>query len=360
MNPENGGACPRTGGSRGYVLDMHVHVAGIGVGSGCRISPKLLNNWRYALYLRAFCTSREEIARHGDAIVIRRIDESLAASRLVDGAVLLALDQVYDPVSRRPNHERTEVFIPNEFVRDEIASHHRLHYGASVNPYRPDWREALQAAHDDRAVLIKWLPAIQHIDPSDPAIIPFYRRLRELDLPLLVHTGVERSFSSSHDALGDPELLRPALEEGVTVIAAHVATSGSKDGVSYLDLLLPMLARYANLYTDISSLTQLNKCIYPRQVLLRPDLFDKLLFGSDFPLTDAGLGPCKLVSPWYFLPALPLAEILAIRREQNVWDRDVLLKKALGFPEEAFTRPAALLLGKQRQVKEGQRMPWMS
>jgi uncharacterized protein len=342
----NGANGLRAAAGRGYVLDMHVHVAGIGVGSGCRISAKLLNNWRYALYLRAFRTSREEIARHGDAIVIRRIHESLAASRLVDGAVLLALDQVYDPVSRRPDHERTEVFIPNQFVRDGIASRPRLHYGASVNPYRPDWREALQEAHDDKAVLIKWLPAIQHIDPSDPAIIPFFRRLRELNLPLLVHTGAERSFSSSHDALGNPELLRPALEEGVTVIAAHVATSGSKDGVSYFDRLLPMLARYANLYTDISSLTQLNKCFYPRQILKRPDLFAKLLYGSDFPLTDVGLGPCKLVSPWYFLPALPLAKIIEVRREQNVWDRDVLLKKALGFPEEAFLRPAVLLLGR--------------
>ena len=327
-----------------FILDMHVHVAGIGVGSGCQISPSLLSNWRYDLYLQAFDTSKKDIKQHGDAIVIKRIGESLQKSRYVDGALLLALDKVYDPISHEPNQELTEVYIPNEFIRDEIKELPNLFYGASVSPYRRDWQEELQKAYDDNTLLIKWLPAIQHIDPSAPAIIPFYRRLKELGLPLLVHTGAERSFSSSHDALGDPQLLHLPLREGVTVIAAHVATSGKKDGVENIDRLLPMLEQYDNLYTDISSLTQLNKLKYPRQVLKRQDLFAKLLFGSDFPLTNIGVGPFKLVSPWYFFPTLSLAKIIELSREKNVWDRDVLLKHALGFPAEAFTRSAEILL----------------
>lgn len=329
-----------------FILDMHVHVAGIGVGSGCHISPNLLNNWRYDLYLRSFDTTKKDIEKHGDGIVIQRIGKSLKKSRYVDGALLLALDKVYDPISHEPDQELTEVYIPNEFIRDEIKDHPNLYYGASVSPYRKDWQEELQKASDDNTLLIKWLPAIQHIDPSDPAIIPFYRRLKELDLPLLVHTGAERSFSSSHDALGDPQLLHLPLREGVTVIAAHVATTGKKDGVENIDRLLPMLEQYDNLYTDISSLTQLNKLKYPRQVLRRQDLYAKLLFGSDFPLTKIGVGPFKLVSPWYFFPTLSLAKIIEISREKNVWDRDVLLKQALGFPAEAFIRPAEMLLRK--------------
>ncbi|MEJ2033414.1 MAG: amidohydrolase family protein [Deltaproteobacteria bacterium] len=334
----------------GFILDMHVHVAGIGAGSGCYLSRSLADNWRYGLYLQAFRTSRREIEQHGDAVVIKRIWESLRESRYVDGALLLALDKVYDPVSHEPDLGRTEVYIPNEFVRDEIAPFPNLYYGASVHPYRKDWQAELQRVHDDNALLIKWLPAIQHIDPSDPVIVPFYRMLKELGLPLLVHTGAERSFSSSHDALGDPQLLHLPLREGVTVIAAHVATSGQKDGIEYMDRLLPMLDRYKNLYTDISSLTQLNKRKYPPRVLKRRDLFGKLLFGSDFPLTSAGIGPFRLVSPWYFLRCLPLSKIRELSGEKNVWDRDVLLKHALGFPEEAFTRPAKMLLKHRLQL----------
>jgi len=337
----------------GFILDMHVHVAGIGAGSGCFIAPRLRGNWRFGLYLKAFGTSRREIEQHGDAVVIRRIQESLRESRLVDGALLLALDKVYDPVGGEPNPGLTEIYVPNEFVRDGIAPFPNLYFGASVNPYRPDWEEELQRVHGDNALLIKWLPAVQHIDPSDPAIIPFYRRIRELGLPLLVHTGAERSFSTPHDALGDPHLLHLPLREGVTVIAAHVATTGKKEGVEYFERLLPMLVRYDNLYADISSLTQLNKCRYPQRVLKRRDLFAKLLFGSDFPLTNAGLGPFRLVSPLYFFPALPPGKILTLGREKNVWDRDVLLKRALGFPEEVFTRPAAMLL-RRSGIKPGE------
>ncbi len=325
---------------------MHVHVAGIGVGSECSISPSLLGNWRYDLYLKAFNTSKQEIESLGDAIVIERIAESLAQSACVDGALLLALDKVYNQVSGRPDETLTEVYIPNDFVREGCARHPGLFYGASVNPYRPDWQDELRQAAADKTLLIKWLPAIQHIDPSDPAIIPFYRMLKELDLPLLVHTGAERSFSSSHDALGDPCLLRLALEEGVTVIAAHLATTGKKGGVEYIDRLLPMLTQYDNLYTDISSLTQLNKVRYLSKVLSRQDLFKKFLFGSDFPLTNSGLGPFRLVSPWYFVPRLSVKKAYVLSRVANVWDRDLLLKEALGFPADSFVRPAELLLDK--------------
>ncbi len=336
----------KAGGKKGFVLDMHVHVAGIGVGSDCAISKSLLDNWRYDLYLKAFNTSKQELKERGDSVVIDRIAESLARSQHVDGALLLALDKVYDKVTGKPDESLTEVYIPNDFVKKGCSHHPSLFYGASVNPYRPDWQEELRQAAADKAVLIKWLPAIQHIDPSDQGIIPFYRMLAELNLPLLVHTGAERSFSSSHDGLGDPCLLRLALEQGVTVIAAHVATTGKKDGEEYIDRLLPMLTKYDNLYTDISSLTQLNKVHYVSKVLQHKNLFNKFLFGSDFPLTNSGLGPFKLVSPWYFLPRLSMKKAYALSRVENVWDRDLLLKEALGFPAHCFMRPAELLLDK--------------
>lgn len=336
----------KTSHKKGFVLDMHVHVAGIGVGSECSISRSLLGNWRYNLYLKAFNTSKQEIEVLGDAIVIERIAESLAQSTHVDGALLLALDRVYDPVSGQPNEALTEVYIPNNFVRVGCARHPSLFYGASVNPYRPDWQEELRQAAANKALLVKWLPAIQHINPADSAIIPFYRMLKELDLPLLVHTGAERSFSSYNDVLGDPCLLRLALEEGVTVIAAHLATTGKKDGEEYIDRLLPMLTKYDNLYTDISSLTQLNKVHYLSKVLSRPDLFKKFLFGSDFPLTNSRFGPFMLVSPWYFVPRLSVKKAYTLSRVANVWDRDLLLKEALGFPTDSFIRSAELLLDK--------------
>ena len=86
--------------------------------------------------------------------------------------------------------------------------------------------------------------------------------LIELDLPLLVHVGQERSFSGAQDELGDPLRLKLALDVGVTVIAAHIATTGKNAGEGNFERLLPLFEQYGNLYTEISSLTQLNKLGY--------------------------------------------------------------------------------------------------
>ncbi len=325
-----------------YVLDMHVHAAGIGSGSDCRISERMRKNWRYRVYLAAFGTSEQELRQRGDAVVFDRIAGKLAQSELVDGAIVLAIDAVV--VDGKPAPDESEVYIPNDFVRDGTARFGNLFYGASVNPYRDDWREELERVAADGALLIKWLPAIQHIVPSDEKLTPFYEKLKELGLPLLVHTGAEKSFSKAHHPLGDPKLLELPLQVGVTVIAAHVATTGSIGGQPFIDRLLPMLEQYDNLYSDISSLAQANKLNYPQRVAARRDLHRKLLYGTDYPLTETALGPFRLVSPWYFVGRLPLREIRRISRVENVWDRDLLLKKALGFPDEVFTRPARLLL----------------
>ena len=43
---------------------MHCHIAGIGAGgSGCFVSPKLRDNWRFNVYLRAFGVTRKEVEK---------------------------------------------------------------------------------------------------------------------------------------------------------------------------------------------------------------------------------------------------------------------------------------------------------
>ena len=68
---------------------MHCHIAGIGAGgSGCFVSPRLRNNWRFDIYLHSFgVTKRQEIATNGDSLVADRISESVAQSKYVSKAI---------------------------------------------------------------------------------------------------------------------------------------------------------------------------------------------------------------------------------------------------------------------------------
>ncbi len=320
------------------IVDVHCHVAGLGLGgSGCFVSPALRDNWRFGFYLRAFGVRRAEVERYGDDLLPARLAARLAESRHVRQAVILALDGVVDDAGRLDTN-RTEFYVPNEFVAAACRRHTNLLFGASINPYRSDALARLDRAAANGAVLVKWLPSIQHIDPADPRLEPFYRRLVELRLPLLTHTGAEKSFTRAADELADPARLELPLRLGVTVIAAHVATTGEHAGERDLDRLARLMVAHTNLWADISSLTQLNKLGYLGEVLRRPEFAGRLLYGSDFPLINM-----PLVSPWYFPRQLRLAELGRLARVPNPWDRDVALKQALGVPAGVFARTAALL-----------------
>lgn len=320
-------------------IDMHCHTAGIGAGgSGCFVSNRLQRSFKFGLYLGSFGTSREELVRKGDAVVIDRIAAQVAQSRHVGCAVILALDGVVGPDGQL-DRAATEIYVPNEFVASEVAKHPNLLFGASVNPYRPDALQRLEWAKAHGAVLVKWLPSIQHIDPADPRLIPFYRKLVELQLPLLSHTGSEHSFTLAEDAYCDPERLRLALQQGVTVIAAHAGTTGRYDGERSIDRLARLMTQYPNLYSDVSSLTQINKHSHLGEVLARPEFRGRLIYGTDYPL----IAMRSLVSPWYYPFRLTWSQRRAISAECNPWDRDVELKQALGLPAEVWTKAECVL-----------------
>lgn len=321
------------------IIDLHCHTAGIGAGgSGCFVSDNLRHSYKLAFYLRAFGVNERELREHGDALVLDRLSARLARSAHVGRAVVLALDGVVD-ANGQLDLAHTEVYVPNEFLAAEIPKHPNLLWGASVNPYRPDALARLEWAKTHGAVLVKWLPSIQHIDPADERLVPFYRKLVELHLPLLVHTGDEHSFTRAENNLGDPDRLRLPLREGVTIIAAHAATTGEIDGERCFDRLARLLPEYPNLYADISSLTQLNKRTYLAELLSRPEFAHRLVYGTDYPLIDIR----ALVSPWHFPRQLTWRQRWQITHLANPWDRDVALKQALGFPADCWTRPAQLL-----------------
>ncbi len=320
------------------IVDMHCHMAGIGAGgSGCFVSPKLRNNWRFNIYLRSFGVSRQEIIEQGDSLIADRISASLAQSSFVSKAVLLALDGVVGADGQLDTN-RTEVYVPSEFVADMAARHTNLLFGAPVNPYRTDALERLQWAKMHGAVLVKWIPPIMEIDPADPKLIPFYKKMAALNLPLLSHAGKEKSFSRAEAALGDPERLRLPLSLGVTVIAAHTAAGEKYHGERGPDRLARLMREYPHLYTDISALTQINRRGCLKEALTKPEFSGRLVYGTDFPLINT-----LLVSPWYSF-RLSFAERSSICRTKNPWDRDVLMKHDLGVPTETFARPAKMFI----------------
>lgn len=329
---------PKTGKS---ITDMHVHVAGLGYGdSGCFIGSDMRNNFRFPFYLRALGVTLEQLEKEGDEILVKQLSDDIAQSKTIKQAVILAMDgYVSDEPHGKLDKQRTHIYVPNHYVKQQTDKYDNLLYGASINPNRG--AEAIAQLHQakkDGAVLIKWLPSIMNIDPSNERHTQFYKTLVELDLPLLTHTGMEKSFADANDELADPRRLELPLSLGVKVIAAHIATTGHSEGEDNFQRILKMFDQYPNLYADISSLTQINKLNFLAKALVDPRLKGRLIYGTDWPLQFF-----PIVSPWYHINHISVLDAWEAGGIKNQWDRDVAIKVALGVDAEIFFRADQVL-----------------
>lgn len=320
------------------IVDIHTHVACLSELNNCYISPALRKSWKFPLYLRAMGVSVADLERFGDGIVVERLSAKLKGSKRVAKAVALALDGVITPDGQNLDRERTEVFIPNEFVLREIRKHDNLLFGASINPHRFDAIERLEWAKENGAVLVKWIPSIMGINPADNRIIPFYQKMKELNIPLLVHAGDEHSFTKAEDELCDPVLLELPLSLGVRVIASHLASLGENEGEANYQRLIGLFEKYPNLYADISALTQFNRRGTLAEAIKNNTFTDRLVYGTDWPLQFF-----PLVSVWWHVRHIGTKNAFKIRKIKNPWDKDVALKQALGVPDSVFQRTGQVL-----------------
>ena len=320
------------------IIDYHVHIAGLGYGdSGCFVNTLMRENYRFSFYLRALDVTEEDLRNFGDQIVVERLSTNVKRSKTISKAVILALDGVVDTRGRL-DRERTQIYIPNDYAFRQAGHYENLLFAASINPYRIDALSRLKEVAGQGAVFIKWIPSIMYIDPSDPKLIPFYRQMVSLELPLLTHTGQERSFPDARDDLADPLKLELPLRLGVKVIAAHIATTGESEGQDNFERILPLFDKYPNLFADISSLTQINKFGFMEKALAIEGFEKRLIYGTDWPLQFF-----PLVSAWYHIDEISLFQAAAISGLDNVFDRDVALKYAMGMKKSVFYNGAGIL-----------------
>lgn len=217
---------------------------------------------------------------------------------LADGKYkLLAFDKNYHR-NGSANLKKTEFYVPNNYVFDlAVAYPDFFEPVLSINPYRLNALKDLEEGAQLGARMVKWLPNAMGIDPSDERCDPFYQKMRELGLVLLSHGGEEKAVEAEEDQrLGNPLLLRRALDHGVKVIIAHCAGLGDNEDlddkdrkrVANFDLFLRLMneKKYEGLlFADISAMTQYNRAGRPlRTILEREDLHERLVNGSDYPL----------------------------------------------------------------------------
>lgn len=326
-------------------IDVHIHLAGNGCcESGCWLSPEFQRRPTYLVMRWMQRFSREAMATTVDRDWAGRVS-TLVAGAGFDYGVVLGFDGVYHPHTHTLDARRSQMIIPQDWVFRVCREYPHLLPGPSINPYRPRALADLERALADGAVLIKWLPSAQCIDPQDRDLDDFYRLLAAAAVPLLVHTGGERTFASHEPQFNAPSRLVRALDLGVKVIAAHGGTAVRfervhEDGPASLRQLVQ---RYDRLWIDNSGICNPARYQHLFPLACDPTLSPRIVYGSDWPVPSHA---------FYYWRKLGLSQVRALDRIANPIARDWEIKRRAGFDDQTATRAEAILGNLSRWTRQ--------
>ncbi|MCP4413737.1 MAG: amidohydrolase family protein [Gammaproteobacteria bacterium] len=316
------------------LCDMHVHLVGLEESlNGCFLRLERLPKGLKNVLAKTYGLRVSQFDEPGiDEIISNSIIGNINSSS-VDHAVLLALDEIYDQNGKQLN-DKTVCYVDNDYTADLASKNEKILFGASIHPYRQDALSELERLAKRGACLVKWLPSAQGIALTHPKCLEFYDALCTLNMPLLCHVGIEHVLPGGDGKMNNPLLLRPALERGVTVIAAHCGSRIFITEKCYFKSWVKLAHQYPNFYGDISAFGYPLRSWALRKILHDPVLVERIIYGSDFP------SPILLYS---FLGMIPFEKISKLKQLSNPFDKSLQALHAAGVPSAVFSRAYQLL-----------------
>ncbi len=273
---------------------------------GLGVDPKALQAKPYTAYVEAMAHSIRE-------------------SKYLEKVCVFGVDSRLDERGREIDRDKTVCAMTEDVL--EVTDKHPGQFIPffSINPRRPGALDLIDEYMEKGCRGAKFLQNYWGVDLNDERFIPYYEKLKEWNIPLMIHIGSEYSIDS--DARFERiEMLDLPLACGVTVIAAHMGLGRinhklhfwrnlSKDP-RYFDtdyfLLLDRLRQHENLYADISAILAPLRARALRHLSEQQDVHNKILFGTDYPVAS----PIRFNSY-----DLPIETRKRIGKIQNPFDR---------------------------------------
>lgn len=323
-----------------YKIDVHLNLAGTGTSnSGCFASNSFRNRYTIRFLRIMHGISPSDFDTNFDEKWAQKLAD-LVKESAVDFGVVLGFDQVHDPENGKPLPEKTQMFVPPSWIFQVCKRYPGLLPGPGINPYRKDAIQELNSCVEQGAVLIKWLPPAQEIDPADKKLAPFYQEMVRLKIPLLAHTASERTFKSTRPWLADVTRLQLPLDLGVKIIAAHTATPvlGSFER-NMIPEIRHMLEKYDNLWVDNSGICNPGR-FHNLETLAQDALIQsRTLYGSDWPIPS---------NSFYYLNKIGFRKCRELEKIENLITRDIRIKEVFGFRPDTLTRANQVLINLDR------------
>jgi uncharacterized protein len=201
------------------------------------------------------------------------VEHHLAQSGAVDKSIVLGFKSRY-----------LQAEIPNQYVADYVKRFPQKLIGfAGIDPTERDASAEVRAAKNDlqlRGITIS--PANQDFHPTDSRAMKVYAEAEKLGMPVLVHPGGQFTEQSKL------EFGRPFLIDEVARTFPKLRIVIAQLGQPWVDETIILLGKHPNVFADVSGLLRRPWQAYNSLVsAYEYGVIDKLLFGSDFPYTNA-------------------------------------------------------------------------
>ncbi|MFD9941686.1 amidohydrolase family protein [Nonomuraea sp. NPDC059023] len=190
----------------------------------------------------------------------------------------------------------------------EVAAYAAAHPGRligylALDPTQPGWRDELVHGHQDLGLRgIKLMPMYAGFDPADPELDDLYTYAETHGLPLLVHTGTTFVSAAPLRYALPVHLDEVAIRHpGLRMVLAHL-------GHPYEGECIAVIRKHRHVYADVSALHYRPFQLWHSLRLVQDyGVWDKLLFGSDYPFTtvNASVDGLRAVGAVPGIPGLP-------------------------------------------------------
>jgi predicted TIM-barrel fold metal-dependent hydrolase len=182
----------------------------------------------------------------------------------------------------------------------------------SVDPTQPGWEDEMRLGHEELHLHgIKLLPMYANFYPQESRLDPLWTYAMKHQLPVLLHTGTTFVSKAPIDCTLPRHLDDVARRfPDVPIILAHL-------GHPYEGETVAVIRKHPHLYADISALFYRPWQLFHSLMLVHEyNVWEKLLFGTDFPVTTvaetvAGLRSlCDVKIDRFSLPREKVEELI--------------------------------------------------
>jgi predicted TIM-barrel fold metal-dependent hydrolase len=174
------------------------------------------------------------------------------------------------------------LWVDDSYVAEYVATAPEQLIGyLSLDPTQDSWQDELRMGHQQLGLRgIKLMPMYAGFQPDEERLDPLWEYATEHSLPVLLHAGTTFISQAPLDCTLPRHLDRVAIRfPDVKIIAAHL-------GHPYEPECVAVIRKHPNVYADVSALHYRPFQLYNSLILVQEyGVWDKLLFGSDYPFT---------------------------------------------------------------------------